>query len=48
LRGAKSDILLKQSDICPDGASDIFPYGKVAERLKSERQFVAVRFLSNS
>jgi len=34
LQGAKSDILLKQSDICPDGASDIFPCGKVVVRFK--------------
>ena len=33
---AKSDILRMQSDIYPDGASDIFPCGKVEEEIEIE------------
>ena len=33
---AKSDILRMQSDICPNGASDIFPCGKVEEEIEIE------------
>jgi len=42
LRLAKSDILLKQSDICPFGASDIFPCGKVMEEIENRDCFVAL------
>jgi len=31
-----------QSDICPDGASDIFPYGKVVEEIENKDCFVAL------